>query len=416
MKKQEILILSLSIFCVLLFVTGAALAYQLYKERKMPADPVYVEPIHNEEDVNQDFDIGLFQEGYSDSRKEGIPNTVISPLSIKIAMAMVTEGAKEDTLIELRDVVELNENSKEYYKDFLDDSLTQKDITLNIANSIWSREELQFKLEFIDILSRYYKSEATSLDFADPSSVKVINNWVKDKTEGKIDKILEKISEWDIMFLVNAIYFNADWKEPFDEEVTQEKDFTLRDGSKVKANLMAIDSGFLYLEDDDVQAVELPYGEESRYVMRVYLPREEKDIDNFVNSLTKEKLSEWKGYFSKREGYLELPKFKTEYSKPLKDILKRLGVHKAFDPILANFDGIFEGSFISEVVHKTYIDVSERGTEAAAVTMIGLNLSAMPEEPKDKFQMIVDRPFFFTIEDTRFGEILFMGSILDPRE
>jgi serpin B len=178
-----------------------------------------------------------------------------------------------------------------------------------------------------------------------------------------------------------------------------------------------MDSDFLYQENDDFQAVELPYGENGRYVMRVYLPNEGKEIDKFVSDMTREKMDKWKEGFSLMEGYLELPKFKIEYSSSLEDVLKNLGIRKAFDTGSANFKGIIDKNvYFSKVVHKTYIDVSEKGTEAAAVTTIGMSLTAMPTEPEETFEMIVDRPFFFTINDTKNDEILFMGTILNPTE
>jgi len=417
MNKQNTLIIVLSISCIVLLGVTAVLGYMLMKEKENIPTPVNP---NNQQQITEggDFEVNLFKEGYLASKNNSIFNTVISPLSVKIAMAMVTEGASEDTLTQLRDVLELDGNSKDYYKSMLDDILEQDDIVFNIANSVWSRQELEFKPEFLSILDRYFYAEARTLDFSDPSSTTVINNWVKDKTEGKIDKILDSIDPLEIMFLINAIYFNADWSEQFNEDFTQEKDFTLTDGSKIKTDLMSMDSDYQYQENDDFQAVELPYGEEGRFVMRVYLPREGKNIDDFINTLTREKLEQWGGNFSQKEGYLELPKFTTEYSKSLKDILIKLGIVRAFDPSLANFTNIIdkEDLHISQVNHKTYIDVSERGTEAAAVTIGGMEATAMPTEPVERFEMIVDRPFFFTIEDTKHEEILFMGTILNPAE
>lgn len=307
MNKQKGLIIFLSILSVILLLVTAILGAKILKESEVK------DPGNNnnvvEENIDSDFEISLFKEGYSDSKKEGIPNTIISPLSIKMALAMVAEGAREDTLAEFKKVLKLDENSKEYYKGYLEDILNQKDIIFKIANSLWSREELEFEQEFIDILDTYYQAEARSLDFKDPSSVDVINNWVEDKTEGKIKKLLSEIKDSDIMFLINAIYFNADWQEQFKEGATQMKDFTLADGSKIKTNLMAQNSDFQYLEDDEIQAVQLPYGDTGRYVMRVYLPKEGENIDSIVNSLTNEKLVEWGNTFSEKEGYLELPKF-----------------------------------------------------------------------------------------------------------
>ncbi|HRX43965.1 MAG TPA: serpin family protein [Candidatus Dojkabacteria bacterium] len=418
MNKQKTLITILSILCLLLLVTTGVFGYMYMKEKEdVPTPPV--NPNNQEETLEGgDFELNLFKEGYLASKQDSVSNTVISPLSVKIAMAMVTQGASESTLTQLREVLQLDENSKEYYQNMLDNLLDQDDIQLNIANSVWSRKGLQFKPDFLSVLEKYFYADAKSLDFDNPSSVDVINSWVDDKTEGKISKILDQIDPLEIMFLINAIYFNADWSEKFEEEMTEKKDFTLVDGSKIKTDLMSMDSDFQYQENDEFQAIELPYGKDGRFVMRVYLPKERKSIDDFMNVLTREKLDQWSGDFSEKDGYLELPKFKTEYEKSLKEILIKLGIVEAFDPNLANFSNIIdtEDVHISRVKHKTYIDVSEKGTEAAAVTIVGMMATSMPMEPEEKFEMIVDRPFFFTIDDTQFNEILFMGTILNPQE
>lgn len=407
---------------MVLSVLSGVLGYLMIKEQKgnrggneipdVPNNTQNYEMMHSGE-----FEVDIFKESYLASLSDDVSNTVISPLSIKMAMAMVTEGAREDTLDELRGVLSLDENSKAYYKDLLENILEQDDITLNIANSVWSREGYSFQSDFLNLLEEYYCAQAESLDFEEPKSVEIINNWVKEKTNGKIDSILDKINPQDIMFLINAIYFNADWTKQFNEELTEEKDFTLLDGTKIKTDLMSMDSDFKYQENEEFQSVELPYGEYGRYVMRVYLPKEGIDIKDFVNGLTLEELKQWDQDFSWMEGSLELPKFTTRYEKSLVDILKNLGIVKAFDIGDANFKGIYESAFIGDVIHKTYIDVSERGTEAAAVTIIKMLASiSMPTEPPERFEMIVDRPFFFTINDTDLDEIIFMGTILNPAE
>jgi serpin B len=423
MNNTKKVIVALSILCAVLFVVSGVLGYMLMKEREEPSSPGGSSG--NNEPINivtktGDFEIDLFKESYQSSLNEDVANTVISPLSVKMAMAMVTEGARENTLTELREVLQLDENSKTYYQSLLDDISEQEDITLDIANSVWSRQGLSFETEFLDLVEQYYYAQAESLNFGDPKSVDIINDWVSDNTNGKIDSVLEEIDPLNIMFLINAIYFNADWTEQFDEDSTREKDFTLANGTTIKTDLMSMDSDFQYQENDEFQAVELPYGDDRRYVMRVYLPKEGKDINEFVNGMTREKMSEWGEAFTSMEGYLELPKFKTEYSKNLNDILKELGIREAFDDILANFKGIInlpnDNAYISKVIHKTYIDVSERGTEAAAVTSVEMSFKGMPMEPEERFEMIVDRPFFFTIDDTQSNEILFMGTILNPTE
>ncbi len=409
---------------VLLAVNGFLLVKSIELSKKIEEEKINDNPITEENEIDdpidinsQDgFDINIFKEVVNISKQE---NKVISPLSIKIAMAMASEGAAEGTLEEILKVVGLEEGSNIEYKKLLDSISNQDEITFEIANSTWARQDLTFKPEFQNTLEQYYMSEAKVLDFTNPSSKDVINSWVKNKTNNKIDGIINSISPNDIMFLINAIYFNADWKKQFEEELTREEDFTLVNGSKIKVDMMNRGSdSFNYQEDSDLQAIELPYGDKGRFVMRVYLPNEKTDIKSFVSNITMEKYNSWKKNFSIKEGSLSLPKFKSEYSDSMKDALINLGVIDAFDSQKANFERMINltdaNVYIGDVVHKTYIDVSEKGTEAAAVTMVGMELTSMPMDPEEKFKMIVDRPFFFTIEDTIEDTIIFMGIIEKP--
>ncbi len=361
------------------------------------------------------FDINIFKQIVNTSKGD---NKVISPLSIKIAMAMASEGASQGTLEEIYQSIGLNQESKIEIKKLIESISNQGEIIFEIANSTWARQGLDFKADFKNTLEDYYMSEAKVLDFTNPSSKDVINSWVKNKTNNKIDSIIDTISPNDIMYLINAIYFNADWKEQFKKEFTREQDFNLTNGSKVKVDMMNRSSeDFSYQEDADFQAVELPYGENGRFVMRVYLPNEKTDIKDFVSDITIEKYNSWKKNFAIKEGSLSLPKFKSEYSESLKEALISIGVIDAFDPQKANFERMIDISnanvYISDVKHKTYIDVSEKGTEAAAVTAVIMQMTSMPTE-EERFEMVVDRPFFFTIDDTEQDLIIFMGVIEKP--
>jgi serpin B len=362
------------------------------------------------------FDIDLFKKTFENSPG----NTVVSPLSVKMAMAMAGEGADEETLEEFYKILEIDSNSKEEFKALLDDVSSQKDVTFNIANSVWGRDDREFNKDFLGILTNYYKAEAKTLDFSDSKSKDIINAWVKAKTNGKIEKIVDRISEDHLMFIINAIYFNGSWTKEFDAEDTEKEDFALNNGSKIKHDLMYSSDEFNYYEDDNTQAIELPYGEDGRFVMRVYLPKDGKKIEDFVSKLSLDELNNNKSKFGKKEGQLKLPKFKTEFSVSFKDILQNLGFNRSFDKKEANFGKMIKISsdynvYIGDVKHKTYIDVSEEGTEAAAVTSVEMaEITAMPGPDEDKFEMFVNRPFFFTIEDTKKESIIFIGTILDP--
>ncbi|HPM14266.1 MAG TPA: serpin family protein [Candidatus Dojkabacteria bacterium] len=366
------------------------------------------------ETMSGDFDTDLFKASFSASKNK---NVVVSPFSVKMALSMAAQGANGKTLEEMNKVIGLDETSNEYFRRLIEDAAKDGDITLNIANSVWLRQGLEFNQEYLDILNQYYMAQASTLDFGNPSSKDTINKWVSEKTNGKIEEIVDKIEPLDIAFLINAIYFNANWSTPFEQGLTSKKDFTLLDGSKVKADLMSKTAHLLYQENNEFQAVELPYGENERYVMRVYLPKEDVKFDKFVKGIDKESLQQWGGDFGSMKGVLELPKFKTEYSNSMKDILISMGIKEAFNSNSADFSKMVtvEGQnvYISEVMHKTYIDVNEKGTEAAAATSIEMSATSAPQ-PEEMFEMIVDRPFVFTIDDKESGEILFIGAIINP--
>ena len=396
---------------VVLFLSAVLVSLVIKSKEVGTVNP---NPPDEVETMSGDFDTDLFKESFSASENK---NVVVSPFSVKMALSMAAQGANGKTLEEMNKVIGLDETSNEYFRRLIEDAAKDGDITLNIANSIWLKQGLEFNPAYMDILDSYYMAQASTLDFAEPSSKDTINKWVSEKTNGKIEEIVDEIKPLDIAFLINAIYFNANWSTPFEQGLTSKKDFTLLDGSKVKADLMSKTAHLLYQENNEFQAVELPYGENERYVMRVYLPKEDVKFDKFVKGIDKESLQQWGGDFGSMKGVLELPKFKTEYSNSMKDILISMGIKEAFNSNSADFSKMVtvEGQnvYISEVMHKTYIDVNEKGTEAAAATSIEMSATSAPQ-PEEMFEMIVDRPFVFTIDDKESGEILFIGAIINP--
>ena len=409
MQKKNNKILPLLI--VVLFLS-AALVFLVIKSKGVGI--INPNPPDEVETMSGDFDTDLFKASFGASENK---NVVVSPFSVKMALSMAAQGANGKTLEEMNKVIGLDEASNEYFRRLIEDAAKDGDITLNIANSVWLRQGLKFNQEYLDILNQYYMAQASTLDFGNPSSKDTINKWVSEKTNGKIEEIVDEIKPLDIAFLINAIYFNANWSTPFEQGLTSKKDFTLLDGSKVQADLMSKTARLLYQENNQFQAVELPYGENERYAMRVYLPKKDVEFDKFVDSIDKESLQKWSEDFSSRKGVLELPKFKTEYSSSLNDMLISMGIKEAFNSGSADFSKmiVVEGQnvYISEVMHKTYIDVNEKGTEAAASTSVGISVTSAPDQ-EEMFEMVVDRPFVFTIDDKESGEILFIGAIINP--
>jgi serpin B len=427
-KKKKIILIILSVLLVILIPT---FVYTLITYININSDRSKNTNINNNNDNNDtplvpielsgDFDIDLFRQTFVSASEA--KNTVISPLSIKIAMAMAAEGASGKTLSEIRDILGIDENTKLDVKQLIEQIENDEDITFDIANSFWGKEGLEFDLEYTNTLEQYYNAEVEEVDFSDLATNKLLNDWVSDETDDKITIIVppdEDLTPY-ITVLMNAIYFNAKWSLPFDEEDTEKDNFTTIDGSETEVDMMYLNSEFDYYEDEQIQVISLPYGESEKYAMRVYLPKENVDFVDFVSDINAEKLSEWTEQFTYEEGMIKLPRFKIEYSNSgFVDILKKLGVKDAFLFGTADFTRMTVSRrsdiFIDKIIHKTYIDVTEEGTEAAAVTAIMMVGSMASPEEVVPFSMIVNSPFLFTIKDTEEGNILFIGAVTNPNQ
>ncbi len=365
------------------------------------------------------FAFGLFGQVMDEDYGE---NIVLSPLSAKLALAMAYNGAAGETEEAMAEVLELEDMSLQEVNAQLGNlmlSLEQadEDVLLEIANSMWANQDFALNQDFVERCRDSYDAEVANLDFSDPESPGVINGWVKEKTHDKIEEIVGDLYPELALILINAVYFNAKWKVPFEESNTEDGDFHLLDGSTIAVPLMRRWGEFSYYEDEGLQVVSLPYGEESggRLSMFVVLPQEGAGYAEFLASLSEAAWEQWMEMLDERDGELALPRFKVEYEKELSDPLKAMGMQPAFEggleDVFASLGG--EKAYISKVLQKTYIDVNEEGTEAAAATSVEMEATAvMPEEVP--FEMIVDRPFFFAIRDNQTGAILFMGSIVDP--
>jgi serine protease inhibitor len=342
-------------------------------------------------------------------------NVIISPTSIELDFSMVVNGAGGDTLTALKKTLALANISNEKMNDeslTLIDYLKNPDpkVELSIANSIWARSGVNFLEDFLNTNKKYYNAWVQTLDFDDPKSVTTINNWVSQNTKGKIPTIVSPpIQANQVMFLINAIYFKGQWAKTFDPDLTQSDNFTLSDGSQIQTDFMSQKGDFDYLEDNDFQMIRLAYGESEDLAMYVFLPK--GSIDTFLGNITFANWKTWEGKLGRKEGTIILPKYKLEYDSSLVKVLSTMGMSNAFSPG-ADFSGIAPNLYISDVIHKTYVEVNEEGTTAAAATSIGMAMSALPQN--DSFTMDVNKPFFFTIEDTKTGEIIFCGVIYDP--
>ncbi len=349
-------------------------------------------------------------------------NIMISPVSVSLALEMAYNGAdgktKEDMAKALNiQGIELEALNKNNLALLYLLTTADPEIRVDIANSIWMHQEFEFSETFLNTVIKDYQAEAQTLDFSDPKSVDTINKWVKEKTQDAIeDIVVPPIDPQTIMFLINAVYFKGPWTDPFEKEVTSDQPFIKGDDQTVTVPMMFKSDSFDYLERSNFQALKLPYGQAERISMILFLPNEDSDLAGFEQELNETNWSEWMDLFEKKEGTVMLPKFKIEYEENLNQALSDLGMGVAFDAGKADFSkmaakGLINQIKISQVKHKTFIEVDEVGTEAAAVSSVEMSMTSMPI---NDFELKFDRPFFYAIEDSQTGAIIFMGAILDP--
>ncbi len=343
-------------------------------------------------------------------------NYFLSPAGLAFALSMLENGAQGETSNQIMATLqaegisldELNENNKLFTHSLaaLNDS-----VKLDIANAIWINGNAPVKSRFISVNQKYYDAAVQSENFSDPQTVADINHWAAEKTNHKISKMFDPPLDPTLqLILLNAIYFKGAWEAKFDANQTHELPFTLAGGAVIQHPRMSHSAHYPYYEDDQCQMVELKYkgGDLS---MVVVLPKQ--PLDGFLKSFDAAPFERALGKLKQGKGTVEIPKFKIENEYELSGVLQSMGMKLAFSP-KADFRELSDNPlFVSFVKHKTYVDVNEEGTEAAAVTAVGVRaMIAMREHP---FQFVVDRPFLMAIRDRKTGLILFLGAIFDPR-
>jgi serine protease inhibitor len=337
-----------------------------------------------------------------------------------MALGMTLNGADGTTLEAMEQTLEMSgltqEEINQSYRHLID-LLTALDplVQFDIANSIWYRHP-DFpapEADFLERCQQYFDALVTGLNFSLPEAAPTINAWVEESTNGKIKEIVDDpINPYLCMFLINAIYFKGNWVYQFDESQTQDEPFYLLDGSTTTCPMMSQKTIHRHLSHEDFRAVELPYGDGS-YSMILFLPEEQMDPDAFIALMNPENIAAWLDQFISDSADVFIPRFTLEYERELKDDLTALGMGIAFDQHLANFHRMYDIGleiWISKVKHKTFVEVNEEGTEAAAVTSVEMEYSAIPET----FQFRANRPFVFMIRENASGTILFIGKIVDP--
>ena len=330
-------------------------------------------------------------------------NIVASPYSAGVALSMLTEGAMGQTKVELQNAL----NGCLFSNQVLDGG---DSVVVKSANSLWVDDNFSIRNRYVDLLEKDYGAFVDCLRFSDPATVRAINMWCSENTNGKIDKILDNLTPGDVMVLINALYFNAPWEEKFDPSLTSKMDFNGVKSVK-EVDMMYRKGRYNYAEFQGCQMIELPYLG-STYSMFVVLPPEGMDINNLLPYVNENVYNEAMSMLAPVEVKFRMPKMKLETEMILNDVLKNMGVKEAFAN--ADFKGISEMGplAVSQVKQKCYIDVAETGTEAAAVTSVMVRMTAVRPEIDVK-TMTVDRPYVFLIADRENSDILFAGKIVN---
>jgi serine protease inhibitor len=344
-------------------------------------------------------------------------NFMISPLSVAMALGMTYNGAENQTKQAFEQTLRYDGMSRSDINRIHGDLLTyllkaDPKVAMEIANSIWVDHLFTLMKAFADTNTYYYKAEVASVDFSSPGAEDIINNWVSDKTHDKITSIIDEIPSSAVMYLINAIYFYGTWTMKFDRDQTSDMAFTYGDETTGTVKAMKIKADVDYYGNDLFSAIELPYGD-GKFVMDVLLPDEGNTVTDVIDWLALHSDGKWFDDFHKANDLLiRLPKFKFEYETLLNKPLQNMGLAIAFSGN-ADFSGMLENAknlAISRVIHKTYIGVDEKGTEAAAVTAVEIELTSAG--PGASF--IVNRPFLFIIREKETASVLFTGKVGRP--
>lgn len=368
---------------------------------------------------NNDFALELYQQLRSSSG-----NLFFSPFSISQALAMTYAGARGETETQMASTLHFDLAQADLHAAFNALSATlagragdseQGGFELTIANALWGQQGFGFQPDFLDTLALNYGAGMQAVDFAASEAARqTINDWVAEQTRDKIQDLIPEgaLNELTRLVLTNAIYFKAAWLLPFEESATQNDTFDLLDGSEMQVPMMRQVESFGYLKAEDFEAVELFY--EGRELSMVILMPDENQFATFEQNLNAATLQSFIDQLSVERLDLSLPKFKVESSFGLAETLAAMGMPDAFDVVKADFSGMTgqPDLYITDVVHKAFVDVNEIGTEAAAATGVVMGLKSMPTgEP---IVVKIDRPFLFVIRDVQTGAMLFFGRVVQP--
>ncbi len=421
MKIFQRLAIFIILISILLSACGETISQAKSNRVREKTPDVSAADLQTVVDGNNAFALELYQ-----SLRGEDGNLILSPFSISLALAMTYAGARGETETQMADVLHFT-SQEQTHRTFnaldlaLEDKATmldkeQEPMQLSIANSVWTEQTFTFQPDFLDTLAIHYGAGIRLMDFInqpDPSRTQ-INAWVSDETEDRINDLIPEggVTTDTRMVLVNAIYFKADWLDPFDADDTYDLNFKLLDGSEVAVPTMGQRMNIAFTTGDGFAMAELPYADGSA-VMTLLVPDEGR-FEEIEANLNNQFLESALASMKTTDTILRMPKFKYESGFSLSDTLTKMGMPAAFDQNQADFSGMTsqQDLFISEVIHKAFVAVDEKGTEAAAATAVLMEgATAMMVEN----ELIIDRPFIYFIRDVKSEQILFVGRVLNPQ-
>jgi serpin B len=385
-----------------------------------PGDPVTISTeIYQKEviDSANKFAFDLFAPILADTK--GTDNIMISPFSISSALSMTLNGAAGETFEVIKKALRQDGKTIEQINDTYLKLMTEmvpvdERVVLEIANSVWVEKRLIVKQKFMADVQKWYKAEARGIDVTDPDAVKTVNDWIASKTHDKITDMLDHLDPDLAMLLINAVYFNGKWRYQFDKADTKEEPFYVMPSSPKNVPMMHQEENLKCAKEDNLTIVDIPYGQ-GNYSMLVVLPDQVTTANDIANTLTS---SRWNGWMellktNTHKVGLSMPRFKYEYKRLLNNDLINLGMGVAFSD-RADFNNISDQALqINRVIHQSFIDTNEEGTEAAAATIVEIIFTTIGAEPST-WKIDIDRPFLYFIHENSTGTILFMGKVGDP--
>ncbi|WP_046216609.1 serpin family protein [Paenibacillus wulumuqiensis] len=400
-------------------------------EQEQIQQPVQVQSVYSQDDVDSEltdsmnqFALKVYTQLYEKSIQESgtaaadQENRFVSPVSLHMNLSILYNGASGQTATQLQKVLQAQEltvqelnQGQQVIQDLLKHS--DLDVRMEIAGSLWSRSGFVPEKSFIHALQGSYGASLHSADFSSDQAVQDMNSWVSEATHGGIRQMIRPpLAENTSLVLLNAVYFQGEWTEPFDEQQTSRQSFALDGGGKTIMDMMHRQGQYEYTRQQHFQAVRIPYGQTGNLSLVVALPDEDYDLQKFRQQDLPE-FMHWTSEMSRTAGEIGLPRLNLSGEIQLKELLRSMGIQRVFDPQQAELDGISDNMtlYLSKVQQNTMLHIDEKGTEAAAATSAEIAAGAMPQQP---FRMIMDRPFFLAITDRTTGLIVFMGELHRP--